>query len=242
MTIIKYDIIFTEKIIAFFVNPAVAGFLLMIIMAGIYFELQSPGIGFPIAASIIAALLYFTPHYLEGLAANWEIILFLVGLILVALEIFVIPGFGVPGIAGIIAIVISLTLSLVRNVDGFDFSFVPENSMAVAFLTVSLVLMISVFSIFFGGDKVMEVLFNRGSIGLSAEQTREDGFVAADVNKLNSYLGKDGIAQTDLRPAGKILIENEWLDAQSDGEFIPKGSPVLVTTVSGAYLIVELKR
>ncbi|MCH8318098.1 MAG: nodulation protein NfeD, partial [Bacteroidetes bacterium] len=85
----------TEKIIAFFLNPVVTGILMMVIIMGIYFELQTPGVGFPLIASIIAATLYFTPYYLNGLAENWEIAMFFVGLILIALEVLVIPGFGV---------------------------------------------------------------------------------------------------------------------------------------------------
>lgn len=234
-----HEVSYTESIIAFFVNPAVAGFLLMIIMGGIYFELQSPGIGFPIAAAVVAALLYFTPHYLEGLAAHWEILLFLAGVILLVLEIFVIPGFGIAGIAGILLIIISLTLSLVRNIDGFDFSFVPKQDLAIAFLTVSVVMMVSVFSIFFGGDKLVEILFSNGKIGLAAEQNKADGFVISEVKKLSTFVHQEAITQTDLRPAGKITINGEWLEAQSDGEFIAKGTKVKIMKVSGAYLIVE---
>ncbi|MGB0885249.1 MAG: NfeD family protein [Chitinophagales bacterium] len=235
----KYEVSTIEKIIAFFVNPAVAGFLLMIIMGGIYFELQSPGIGFPIAAAIAAAVLYFTPHYLEGLAANWEILMFFIGVILIALEVFVIPGFGVAGIAGIAAVVISLTLSLIRNVDGFEFGFVPKNDIIISFLTVAAVLMITLFALFFAGDKILHLAFARGNLGLAVEQKKEDGFVISGVDKLHSFKGKEGIAQTDLRPAGKVNIDNEWLDAQSDGEFINKGEKVRVMQISGAYLIVE---
>lgn len=238
--VIKHQVSIIESIIAFFVSPAVAGFLLLIIMGGIYFELQSPGLGFPIIASVVAALLYFTPHYLEGLAANWEILLFLAGVALMVVEIFIIPGFGVAGIAGILAIVTSLSLSLVRNIDGFDFSFVPKDDMALAFLTVSIVMMASVFSIFFGGDKMMELLFAKGNIGLAAEQKKEDGFVISEVKKLSIFVNQEAIAQTDLRPSGKIIINGEWLEAQSDGEFIAKGSKVKILQVSGAYLIVEL--
>ncbi|MEQ9009117.1 MAG: nodulation protein NfeD, partial [Ekhidna sp.] len=81
----------TEKIIALFLNPFVSGILILIIIGGIYFELQTPGVGFPILASLVAIILYFVPNYLNGLAENWEIILFIVGIILIGLEVFVIP-------------------------------------------------------------------------------------------------------------------------------------------------------
>ena len=78
------------------------GILILIIIGGIYFELQTPGVGFPILASVVAAVLYFAPLYLDGLAANWEIILFLVGVVLLGVEIFVLPGFGVAGVLGLV--------------------------------------------------------------------------------------------------------------------------------------------
>jgi membrane-bound serine protease (ClpP class) len=105
-----------DKVIGFLINPLVSGVLIMIIIGGIYFELQSPGIGFALGASIVAALLYFAPLYLEGMAENWELIVFIVGIILIMVEIFAIPGFGVAGVAGIIAVITGLTLSMVDNV------------------------------------------------------------------------------------------------------------------------------
>ena len=83
-------------------NPALQAILIMIIVAGIYFELQSPGIGFPTIAAITAAFLYFTPLYLDGFVQNWEIIVFLLGILLIVLEVFVFPGFGISGILGIL--------------------------------------------------------------------------------------------------------------------------------------------
>jgi len=123
-----------DKIIGFLINPMVSGVLIMIIIGGIYFELQSPGIGFALAASIIAALLYFAPLYLEGMAENWELIVFIVGVILVMVEIFAIPGFGVAGVAGIIAMITGLTLSLVDNVVFEDPEFTGSDPKAWASL------------------------------------------------------------------------------------------------------------
>ena len=94
----KFQLSSTENIISFFLNPMISSVLILIILGGIYFELQTPGVGFPIMAAIIAGILYLTPYYLNGLAENWEILMFLVGIILIGIEIFVIPGFGFFGI------------------------------------------------------------------------------------------------------------------------------------------------
>ena len=94
------------------------------IIGGIYFELQSPGVGFALAVSILGALLYFAPLYLEGLAANWEVLVFIAGIGLLLVEMFAIPGFGVAGISGIILMIAGLALSLIDNVI-FDFTGIP---------------------------------------------------------------------------------------------------------------------
>ena len=116
----KFELSRSERIIRIFLNPFVSGILILVIIGGIYFELQTPGVGFPIAASIIAAIFYFVPYYLNGLAANWEIIVFFVGVILLLVEVFVIPGFGVAGIGGILLMVGALILVMLNN-DFFDF-------------------------------------------------------------------------------------------------------------------------
>ena len=86
-----------DYFLQFLLNPAVSGILILLMLGGIYFELQSPGIGFPLVAALVAAALYFAPLYLEGLATNWEILLFIAGLLLIGLEIWIIPGFGWVG-------------------------------------------------------------------------------------------------------------------------------------------------
>lgn len=236
--VVQYKISSVEAIISFFVNPAVSGVLLLIIMGGIYFELQSPGIGFPIAAAIIAAILYFTPLYLEGLAANWEIILFFLGVLLLAVEVFVIPGFGIAGVTGILAISTSLVLSLVRNIDGFDFSFVPQHEMGVAFLTVAIVMITGVLGFFFGGEKMMSFAFNNSRIGNTTSLENSENFTLAGINELKFLVGKEALVITDLRPSGKIEIDNERYEAISDGEYIVKGSFVKVVKVDEARLMV----
>ena len=99
--ITKFELGSTEDIISFFLNPVVSSILILLILGGLYFELQTPGIGFPIIASITALILYLVPYYLNGVAENWEIIMFFVGVILIMLEVFVIPGFGIFGITGL---------------------------------------------------------------------------------------------------------------------------------------------
>lgn len=135
----QYDIEYfelgvSERIIAFFLNPVISGLLILVIFGGIYFELQTPGIGFPLFAAIVALVLYLVPYYLNGLAEYWEILALFVGVVLILLEIFVIPGFGVAGVTGIALTVSSLVLIMLNN-DFFNFEFVPLGNIVTALVS-----------------------------------------------------------------------------------------------------------
>lgn len=136
--ITKYEPTKLETFIGFLVSPAIQGILIMIIVGGIYFELQSPGIGFALGAAVLAAILYFAPLYLEGLAENWEMVLFVVGLILIILEIFVIPGFGIAGISGLVLALTGLVLSMVDNII-FEFEFHAAEAVATVLKSLMIV-------------------------------------------------------------------------------------------------------
>lgn len=233
--IYRHEMSTVEQVIAFFLNPVVSGFLILIIFAGIYFELQTPGVGFPILASIIAIILYFVPYYLNGLAANWEMIAFALGVILILVEIFVIPGFGVFGILGIILVLLGLTLGMVPN-ELFDFTFVPSGDLFAALLTVVLAAIVAVSLIFALAPKINQWhVFSRFS--LADTQQREAGYTSSIYK--HELLGREGIAHTRLMPSGKILINDDVYDAYSRGEFIDRGEKVLVISTEGTSLRVK---
>ena len=233
--IVDFKLSPSEKIIRFFINPIISGILILIIIGGIYFELQTPGIGFPLAASIIAALLYFTPYYLNGLAENWEILLFLAGIILLALEIFVIPGFGIAGVTGIICTLGGLILVMLNN-DLFDFSFVKSSNILTAISTAIAGLLAGIVVMGVGGMRLANSRFFK-RVSLHTTEERSQGFTS-NFNT-QSYLGKKGIAYTVLRPSGKVLIDDEIFDAYTRGEYIEKGQEVIVIDESGTTLRVK---
>ncbi len=230
-----------EKIINFLVNPVVSGILIMCIVGGIWFELQAPGIGLPSLIAVIAALLFFAPHYLEGLAAHWEILLFVAGLVLLMLEFFVVPGFGVTGISGIILIVASLILTLVYNV-GFKFSFDPELNVPAHISKMTILVLVSTLAGFFLslwlGKKLILAETRFGSLALRTGLKSDKGFTAQDMRN-EEYVGKEGIAQTLLRPSGKVNIDGEILDATIVHGFANPGDKVKVTRFENAQLFVR---
>lgn len=231
-----------EKVIGVLVSPYLQGILIMIIIGGIYFELQTPGIGFPIAASILAAILYFSPLYLEGIAENWEILLFFVGIILLLVEIFAIPGFGVAGIAGIICAILGLALSMS---EGEVFNWDDELTFNLGpFMRSLLIVLISVLlsvtlSLLFSQQLVKTSLFN--AIALNKTQKKEEGYLGVKQQNIE-MVGKLGTAYTMLRPGGKVEIEGEIYDAKALTGFIEEGKNIKVVKYEMAQLyVVEAK-
>ena len=178
----------------------------MIIIGGIYMELHSPGVGFPSAAAIIAAVLYFLPLYISGIASSWIILIFVAGIILVVLEMFVVPGFGITGIAGISCICIALILGLIEH---YTFSITQVDATSLW----------SSLAIFITG-----VVLAVGAIWYLTS---------------SYYVGFDGVAITDMRPAGKVEINGEELDAVAVRGFINAGTRVKVVKYENAQIYVK---
>ncbi|MEG2071008.1 MAG: NfeD family protein [Bacteroidales bacterium] len=235
--LVEQEITWLDKVIAFLINPAVSGLLIMCIIGGIYFEFQSPGIGFPIIVAITAALLYFAPHYLEGLAAHWEILLFIVGLGLLMVELFVIPGFGIAGISGIILMVGALVLTMIFNI-GFDFQYTPRGSIVGNLFLVLSASILGFFLSLWLGKKLLIADTRYGSLSLKTVLDTEKGFIAQDMT-LSQKVGSEGIAITFMRPVGKIEIQGEIFDATSEIGLIDKGEKVKVTKFENAQLFVQ---
>ena len=169
-----------DKVIGFFVRPVVSSLLLALIVIGIVLEFKTPGVGLFILISIVAAVLYFLPLYFEGLAANWEIALFILGLVLLAVEVFVIPGFGVFGILGFALIAIGLGLAMVQNFDkeSYDFTLKTSPSTIIRpFLLVASVLIIGFFSALFFLGKGMQTSFLSKRLTVETVQRKEEGYV-----------------------------------------------------------------
>ncbi|HOP05546.1 MAG TPA: NfeD family protein [Tenuifilaceae bacterium] len=238
-TIAEFKPTFLDRIIGLLTNPVVSGILIMVIVGGIYFELQTPGVGFPLAAAILAAVIYFAPLYLEGLAQHYEVIIFIIGLALIAVEIFAIPGFGVTGISGIILVIIGLTLAMIDN-DIF------RNTRPFSWIEILRPLVVVSVSLFTG--LIASIVLSRRLItsptfpglALNSSLTKEEGYVGIDTHQ-KDMVGKEGVAQTVLRPSGKVEIENEIFDAVSEEGYIDKGKKVrVVKDEAGQIYVMEV--
>ncbi len=241
-TITVYEPSGIDKIKGSLLGTALRSILIMLIFGGIFYELKTPGIGFPLAIAVIAALLYFAPLYLDGLAAHWEIIIFFIGIILIVLELFLFPGFGICGISGIILVIVGLTLSLISNditfnFNTFEFSNINSNSIGHAAATVLFGIIGSVILMFFISSRIgAGGIFSR--LSLQKEQTIEDGYISVSTYDDN-LIGQHVTTISDLRPSGKIEFNGKRYDAISLNGYIEKNNTAKIVKTENGNLYVE---
>jgi membrane-bound serine protease (ClpP class) len=224
-------------------------FLLIIVgLAGAYMELNAPGFGVPGVASLLAFGLFFFGNHLAGNLAGYELaVLFALGLVLIGVEVFILPGTLVPGLAGGLLVFLSLILAMV---DRFDFQFqwqdAPQapswrellagpmltfllgivGAMAVA----ALVMRFLPKNHSFGGMVLTTSLASGGGL---------EGQGGGESRAKDCYIGREGVVSADLRPAGKGMFAGELLDIVADGEFVERGTEVRVVRHEGARIVVE---
>jgi len=211
--------------------------LLGIGLAALWMEFKSPGFGLPGIVGILCLATVFLSKHLVGLAETPEIIIFFIGILLIAVEILFIPGFGIAGIPGIILILIGAILSFQ------DFT-IPRTPYDVdLFITNIFAVMCSIIGsgiAIFLMFKFMPGMpfFNR--LVLTTSETTQSGFVIPSQPAGGSDLtGAKGMALTALHPTGKIEVNNNTLDVVTDGEFIEKGQTVEIIEIRGNRIVVK---
>lgn len=231
----------TDRMILFLLNPLLQSIFMMMIIGGIFVEIRTPGVGVPLMTALVGAVLYFAPAYLGHQAEHWEILLFAVGLILIAMEIFVIPGFGVCGIGGILLVIASLALAMVDNeiFREFDGSWNMRPLIKpLAIVTGSTALAV------FGSMWLVSKLYATRSfdhIALRQEMNADDGFTGV-VSGLEPLVGCEVTVFTDMRPGGKVKTEDgRILEATLKfGGFASKGTKLKVLHAEQGRLYCEM--
>jgi membrane-bound serine protease (ClpP class) len=234
------DMTWLDKLIQLLLNPLLQSIFMMMIIGGIFVEIRTPGIGLPLLTAIIGALLYFAPGYIGHLVESWEILLFIVGLVLIGIEIFVLPGFGVCGISGIIAVVISLTFAMVDNVELFHWDGTLNLQPIIQPLGI---VIISSAAAIFGSVWLVKKLYSTRSfdhIALRQEMKAEDGFTGV-VSGLEYLKGETVTVLTDMRPGGKVQAsDGRIVEATLKyGGFASKGETLKVIDAEQGRLYCE---
>lgn len=234
------DMTWLDRLIQFLLNPLLQSIFMMMIIGGIFVEIRTPGIGLPLLTAVVGALLYFAPGYLGHLVSYWEILLFVVGLILIAMEIFVLPGFGVCGIAGIIAVVVSLAFAMVDNAELFHWD--GTLNLEPVLMPLGIVIISSAVAIF-GSVWLVKKLYETRSfdqIALRQSLTGEEGFVGV-VSGLESLVGQEVTVFTDMRPSGKVrTADGRIFEASMKyGGYAVKGQTLKVVSTEQGRLYCE---
>lgn len=234
------DMTWLDRLIQLLLNPLLQSIFMMMIVGGIFVEIRTPGIGLPLITAIVGALLYFAPAYIGHLAQSWEIVLFVVGLILIAAEIFVLPGFGICGISGIIAVVVSLAFAMVDNVEFFRW----DGSLDLRPIIQPLgIVIISAAAAIFGSVWLVRKLYDTRSfdhIALRQEMKASEGFTGVECG-LDNLAGEQVTVFTDMRPGGKVKTsDGRILEATLKfGGFASKGETLKVIDAEQGRLYCE---
>ena len=222
-----------ERVLRFLGSPVLQSILMLMMLGGLYFELQTPGVGFAGLIALIGIALFFAPHYLLGLVEAWEIALFVLGVGLIIVELFM-PGFGIAGISGIVLVLVALLTSLVGNV---GFSFPPLPSFMPGIYTLAATLGLLVVGII-ATARMMPGAARVSALVLAPELRSMDGYTSAASH--TEYIDRTGPALTPLRPSGVMMIGDERVDVITSGEYIDAGETVRVVSARGTR--VEVRR
>lgn len=218
-----------ERIAGFLTRGMVSSILLTVALLGIFFEIRTPGFGLPGIAALVALGLFFGSHSIVHLAGWGEILLFVFGVAMLLVEIFLIPGFGIVGTIGIIAIVASLYLSLVGRFYHPTDIVSGAKILAVSFISSFILILI--------GLRYLPKWTPVGRLVLRTEETVESGFRATP-HEYEELAGRTGRALTSLRPAGTAVIDGKKYSVVTEGDFIEKDSEIRVTGIEGYRIVV----
>jgi membrane-bound serine protease (ClpP class) len=214
---------------------AISPLLILIGFAAIYMEFKTGGIGLPLAVAIAAFGLYFLGFFLAGLAGWEQVALFAVGLALLAVEIFLLPGHVVPGIIGICCILVALVLAMVEHWPGGP--MIPSwPELQIPLLKVGSGLLGSIVVMLLLAKYFPHTgLFRR--MELSASTSAAEGYTSASQAD-GDLLGATGIAETMLRPSGKGRFGERLVDVVTEGDLIERGASIRIVDVQGARVVV----
>lgn len=229
-----------DKAVLILNNPFVTGLLFVIALIALYIEFASPGIGIGGLTALVCFSLFFWSRFLGGTAEWLEVMLFLCGLILIIVEVFVIPGFGVWGISGLLLILSSLVLASQTFVIPRTEGDLTDMSQSLAMVLGSGVIF-AIAAIWITSRLGYIPVLNRFALSpptnTSSPTDSLDG--AAEPEGMSVSVGETGIAESPLRPAGKVVFGDDYLDVVSDGTFIEAGEKVRVIKVHGNRIVVR---
>lgn len=237
-TVVTMKVSLAEKVARMVTNSAVRSLLMMLGMLAIYVEIKAPGFGVGGISALVCFGLFFFGHYIAGLAGWEEFVLFAAGVAFVMVEIFLIPGFGIMGLSGMLLILGSFILAM-TGVEKFpEIAWWNQEQYQQAFHSLGIAIAGSVGLAVAAFKFILPKSSYWGKISLEDTEMREAGF---SISSYGEYLGREGISQTMLRPSGKAKFGEKILDVVTEGDLIPRGTQVKIIRVEGYRIVVTKK-
>lgn len=233
--VLRVEMSVGERIFRWLTNPMVAGLLLMLGIGGIYLEIKTPGFGAPGIIGIVCLGLFFGAHLVIGIADWFDLILIVAGLGLIVVEIFVLPGFGVVGAAGILCLLAGLYMTLTTApIPEFSWEYDrmtdAMQSLLIATLTLGLLI--------YGLWRFLPGTATYGRLVLTHTQMQDQGYVVQTLDE-QVAVGRQGVAVSLLRPAGRARFGDKTLQVLSRAEYIESGTPIVIVQVDGNRYVVD---
>ena len=231
--IVEVDINWAEQVVRLLTHPVVTSILLSVAVFGLIAEVRTPGWGLGGSMALIALALFFGSHLVVHLAEWDELLLFVVGLVLLIVEVAIIPGFGFVGVAGVVCMVASLLLT---RLPSHDFWSLEQLSSIVGQLALSMIIGIVGSAILLRALPKF-ALFNR--LILSSDTRASEGYVSAPTGQDEAMVGAVGVALSELRPVGVGMFDGRRVDIIAEGEFIQQNTAVKVIEARGSRVVVR---
>lgn len=230
--VVTTDFNFSEEVLKFINNPIVSSLLIMIGLVGLFTEVKTPGWGVPGTAGVIALAIFFGSSYILELANIFEILLFVIGVILLIVEVFITPGFGLIGSVGIVMMIAGLFLGLISDFPVINWVDISNAIIQLALTFIATGILIAIVLKFLPKTELFANLVLSKNIDSTSGYISNEPFMV-------ELVGKQGRAFTDLRPSGTVIVDEQKIDAVSESEFIPKNSKIKIIKVEGSKVVVR---
>lgn len=241
-TIDSYRMDWKTRFFALLASPLVSSLLFLGLMVGAYIELNAPGFGLAGSVAALCLFLIMLSSYSLEIANSLELIFLVVGLLVLGVELFVLPTFGLLGFVGLLLFLVGLFGMMIPGVESVSFEYDTQTLNAagqvfierLGWLCGALLASIAIIALIARYVTPNLSAFNRFVL----KGNEQDGYLAVDAPASYPKPGVRGMATTELRPSGKVIIDNVQYDAISDGTFIERNKGIVVTGVDGSSVVV----
>lgn len=237
----RLDFTWSEVFVRWLTSMPVRAFLLILVFLAAYVEFNTPGVGVPGLVALVCLAIFLGAPYLTGLANVWEIVLVLLGVVLLAVEVFVIPGFGIAGISGILLILVGLLATFMPEEPGREFPiYWPQWDVGVEGLKKGLVTLACAITMSLVGMVLLSRYLPQMPYvrRIVADNPTPSTVMPEDPYRGLARVGDLGVCESALRPAGKARFGSMLVDVVSEGEFLETGAHVEVVERYGNRVVV----